>query len=332
MLTIWRRHTAECPHRAKGRDYLKCTCPIWADGYLNRKRTLRVSLKTPDMARARKRAANLEEPQSEIQQRTLAEAIAVFDTHCVSCGLKPSTLRKRRNSLAHLQQFCDSRNIVDLDEITLDTLDAFRSGRGISLLASAKELEVLKQFFRFCLVRHWLKESPAEALKPPRNLRPNDVEPYTTAEVEAMVAACDSFCNRVSRSRARAMLFAMRYTGLRIGDVALLAKDRISRDGSRWRIFLHTEKSGKPVFLPVPDELRLALNDVPTPRGASPDCRYFFWNGRMSERAAKGSVERTLRKVFRLSGVARAHAHRFRHTLATELLGAGASLRKSPMS
>jgi integrase len=98
--------------------------------------------------------------------------------------------------------------------------------------------------------------------------------------------------------------------------------------GSEWRIFLHTEKSGKPVFLPIPDELRLALNEVPTPRGASPDCRHYFWNGRQGERAMKGSVERTLRKVFRISGVARAHAHRFPHTLATELLGAGASFEE----
>jgi len=36
-------------------------------------------------------------------------------------------------------------------------------------------------------------------------------------------------------------------------------------------------------------------------------------------------AERTLAAVFAKSGVLRAHAHRFRHTLATELLGRGAS-------
>lgn len=39
----------------------------------------------------------------------------------------------------------------------------------------------------------------------------------------------------------------------------------------------------------------------------------------------KGIAERTLDAVFKKSGVAHAHAHRFRHTLATELLGHGAS-------
>jgi integrase len=108
----------------------------------------------------------------------------------------------------------------------------------------------------------------------------------------------------------------------------MLARDRISRDGNRWRIFLRTEKNGKPVFLPIPDDLRLALNAVPAPRCATPDCRFFFWNGATSERAIKGIAERTLAAVFKKSGVAKAHAHRFRHTLATELLGAGASFEE----
>jgi integrase len=39
----------------------------------------------------------------------------------------------------------------------------------------------------------------------------------------------------------------------------------------------------------------------------------------------KGIAERSLATVFKASGVSHAHAHRFRHTLATELLGRGAS-------
>jgi site-specific recombinase XerD len=270
----------------------------------------------------------LENPERPKGQ-TLKEAIRDFDAQGVGDGLRPATLRKHRNALAQQEAFCEAHGLVDLEEITVEVLGAFRAARGIALNTAAKELELLRQFFKFCHVRRWTADNPAAGIKTPRNLKPNEVEPYTPTEVEVMIAACDRFGRRsFERLRARAMVLTIRYTALRIGDVALLAKDRISRDGSRWRIFLHTEKSGKPVFLPIPDELRLALNEVPTPRGASPDCRYFFWNGRMSERAAKSSVERTLRAVFRLSGVARAHAHRFRHTLATELLGAGASFEE----
>jgi hypothetical protein len=56
-----------------------------------------------------------------------------------------------------------------------------------------------------------------------------------------------------SRAPARfisliSLILALRYTALRIGDVALLGRDRLSRENGRWRIFLRTEKSGKPVL------------------------------------------------------------------------------------
>jgi site-specific recombinase XerD len=281
------------------------------------------------MARARRRAANLEDPSRQFQHRTLKEAIAAFDAHCVSDGLKASTLRKYANTLSRLREFCEARGTIDMQEVTVDTLDAFRASRGLSLIAGAKELELLRQFFKFCLVRHWVHDSPAAAIKGLRNIQPNEVEPYTPTEMEKIIAACDSFGRgEYERLRARAMVLAMRYTALRIGDVAMLARDRISSDGYRWRIFLRTEKTGKPVFLPIPDDLRLALNAVPIPRGASHDCRYYFWNGITSERAVKGIAERTLAAVFKKSGVEKAHAHRFRHTLATELLGIGASFEE----
>jgi predicted transcriptional regulator len=40
-----------------------------------------------------------------------------------------------------------------------------------------------------------------------------------------------------------------------------------------------------------------------------------------------GIAERTLAAVFKKSGVKKAHAHRYRHTLATRLLGDGASFQ-----
>ena len=91
------------------------------------------------------------------------------------------------------------------------------------------------------------------------------------------------------------------------------------------RIYLRTEKSGKPVFLPIPFELKAALDACPVPRNAKSGGKWYFWNGLTDELAMKGMVERTLRAVFKKSGVPRAHAHRFRHTLATELLGQGAT-------
>jgi site-specific recombinase XerD len=325
MLTIWRRHTARCPYRDKGRNVLKCSCPLWADGYVDGKRILRQSLGTRDMARARKKAVGLESPDNQVF-KPVNEAIENFIEHCKSEGLKFSTVRKYRNTLNHLESFCEESGIDSTGELTTDHLDAFRAGRGLKPITNSKELELLRQFCGFCCDRKWSVENVAKRIKSPRNIKPNDVVPFTTDEVKQIIAACDVIGRGpYERLRARAMTLTLRYTALRIGDVALLGRERVTKDAGRWRIFLRTEKNGKPVFLPIPRELKDALDCVPLPRGISKDSRYFFWNGISSERAMKGIAERSLAAVFRLSMVPHAHAHRFRHTLATELLGNGAS-------
>ncbi len=77
--------------------------------------------------------------------------------------------------------------------------------------------------------------------------------------------------------------------------------------------------------LPVPEDMKRALDLLPLPRNAPRDCPYYFWNGVSTERAVVGIAERTVATVFKLSGVPNAHAHRFRHTLATWLLGRGST-------
>ena len=325
MLTIWRRHTKACPHRTRGRDVLKCNCPLWADGYINGKRVLRQSLGTRDMTRGRKKAVALESPDASIF-KPVREAIAAFLEHCESEALRHSTVRKYRNTLNHLRAFCEARKIDSVDELTTDHLDAFRAGRALKPITASKELQLLRQFCGFCFDRKWAGENVAKRIKAPRNIKPNDVEPFSPADVKSIIKACDSIGRGpYERLRAKAMVLTLRYTALRIGDVAMLSKDRLSRESGRWRIFLRTEKSGKPVFLPIPRELKDALDCVPVPRGSMADCQNYFWNGVSSERTMKDIADRSLSTVFKASMVLRAHAHRFRHTLATELLGKGAS-------
>ena len=54
------------------------------------------------------------------------------------------------------------------------------------------------------------------------------------------------------------------------------------------------------------------MTQIPT---LSLDCPYFFWNGHMSA-------------VLKKSGVKNAHAHHYRHTLATRLLSDGATFQE----
>jgi integrase len=93
-------------------------------------------------------------------------------------------------------------------------------------------------------------------------------------------------------------------------------------------VLLRTQKTGEPVFLPIPEILKLVLDALPLPRHAAQDCPYYFWNGVTSRRAVVGIAERTLASVFKKSEVRDAHAHRYRHTLATRLLEQGATFEQ----
>lgn len=56
--------------------------------------------------------------------------------------------------------------------------------------------------------------------------------------------------------------------------------------------------------------------------------RTFSGTGRPRAGRPVGIAERTLAAVFKKSGVKNAHAHRYRHTLATRLLGDGATFEQ----
>jgi integrase len=248
-----------------------------------------------------------------------------------------ATFRKYRCCLGLLKAFCDKHQVVALSGLTIDALEDYRRSRVIGLVTWKVELQALRTFFGYCVSHKWLPSNPAKELKAPRNLKPNEVVPYTLQEESRILAACEQIgggqYHRSGASyeqlRARAMVMLLRHTALRVSDVATLRKDAVSYDEekSTWRVLVRTQKSGEPVYLPIPGDLKMVLDALPLPRNGAQDCPYYFWNGETLRRAVVGIAERTLGSVFKKSGVKNGHAHRYRHTLATRLLGDGASFQ-----
>jgi site-specific recombinase XerD len=317
MLSLYRRHTRKCKYRAKGRDHVKCTCPLWCDGILDGK-DYRRSLKTHDWQRAVRKLAALESPDGPVF-KPVDEAVDAFLAHCHD--LSPGTRRKYKNIMEHVRAFCKTESIDILSELDVERLDAYRAGRALSGTTSLKELQTLRQFFAFSLQRRWVKENAAKTIAPPRNIKPAEVVPYSQQEITAIRRACsDIGRGPYERLRAKAMVLLLRYTALRISDVATLERSRV-RDG---RLLVRTLKTGGTVYLPIPHELESTLDCLPVPRGVTGLPTHFFWNPlSMTKRCVVGIAERTLAAVFKKSAVPNAHAHRFRHTLATEILTSG---------
>jgi len=277
---------------------------------------IRKSLKTRDLQRAARRLAQLEVDDGE--RATVDKATDAFlSAHADRAA---ETLRKYGRILGYLTNFCGDRSVTQVERITTEMLEAYAAWRNKRGWTWAKEIELLRQFFGFCAERGWIRGNPARALRRPRIIDANDVKPFTQDEIVRILAACDEIgLYAYERLRARAMVLLMRYTGMRISDVVTLDRSHIQGE----YLIKRAVKNHRWIRVKLPAEVLQALERLPLPRNAPKDCTLYFASGNASLRSLVKGAERTLAAVFRRAGVEGAHAHRFRHTLASELLGKG---------
>jgi integrase/recombinase XerD len=324
MLTIYRRHRKRCPHRKDGRKYRRCHCPIWVDGTVDGE-DVRETLQTRDWQKAQDIVRKWEaegQRVEEAQPITVREACDKFIADAEARGLREPTLYKYRLLFRRLQDFAGNAGIKFLCEFDLDGLRTFRGTWPNRNIAARKKLEALRAFFRFCWESGWIKTNPAIHLKPPKIDDP-PVIPFSSEEVAQVLAACNQYrgglgqWGRVNAHRLRALVQLLRFSGLRIRDAVTLRRDRIVNG----KLLLRTAKTGTLVYIPLPD---FVVYELEVARGTNPE--FFFWSGEGKPKSCVGDWQRSLKKLFRLAGVPNGHAHRFRHTFASNLLLAGVPL------
>jgi site-specific recombinase XerD len=321
-MEIYRRHTQDCPHRGKGSGYMRCTCPLWVDAMVDGRR-IRRSLQTASIARAMKKASDLVADPGKVDAiapgKRIDAAVEHYLAH-VKPDIAPSTWSKRRTALMELARYAADQGVIHLVDLTLERLDGLRDWRQLAPLTWSRELEILRHFYRFAMRRKWCRENVAAEMDGPKN--PPLVRermPFSPAELVSILAAAGQYGDSAySRLRARALVLILRHTALRLGDAVQLRRDAI-QDG---RLVVITEKKKRKVSIRLCAELRQALEMLPLPIGAAADCPYFLWNGNSRNTAVK-DAGRMLAKIFKRAGVESGHAHRFRHTLAAEILSKG---------
>jgi integrase/recombinase XerD len=328
MLTPYRRHEKSCEHRAAGRGYRRCKCPMWVDGFLGN-RELRQSLKTRDWAKAqdiiREWEAAGKQSEPEVEPMTVEQAWKEFFADAEARKLKPPTLGKYKLLRRRMEQFAREFGLRYLREFDLTMCRKFRASWPLQNLAALKTLERLRAFFRFAMEAGWIAAIPTVGLKNPKTTNAPTL-PFNSAELSEILGACDVYrdhhpkAGEANALRLRAFISLLRYSGLRIRDAVTLERHRVT-DG---KLFLYQAKTGTAVYCPLPPFVVALLEALPTEK-------YFFWTGRSDPKSAVGDWQRTLRRLFALTRIVRGHAHRFRDTFAVELLLAGVPLERVSM-
>jgi integrase/recombinase XerD len=248
-------------------------------------------------------------------RKPITEAVTAFQVQHQSNA--DETKRRYKRLLRYFTDFCARDSLTYVDQVDVEAMDRYAQSRGM-IKSWAKDVELLRQLFEFCRDRDWTTRNPARALKIPRVREANDVVPYSQNDIIKIIAACDEIGrSSYERLRARAMTLLMRYAGLRISDVVTLSRDHIK--GSR--LEKRAVKNHKLIRVELPQAVLDALEVLPLPKAAARDNKGYFSSDATGLRSLVKGAWRTMRAVFKRSGVVGAHPHRFRHTLASELLG-----------
>jgi integrase len=323
MLTLYRRHKKTCPHTDR---YLKQDahrCPVWVEGMVDGAYR-RHSLKVSSWEKAKKLAEEIEHGKQAQPPLTIAEAFSRFVSDCEARKLQPSSIGKHKLLAKQFEAFAHINGFRFPAEVTVDHVRRFRATWTEGPLTSQKKLERLRAAFRFFVDSDWATKNPARAVKAPIT-HPKAVEPFTDGEQAAIVTTAYHLARTQAKPaygglpvHPKTGTFAklLLHTALRITDAAMLTRDRIQGD----RVFLYATKNKKPVTLPIPPDLAHELEQIqgenlfPSPGGSQrPETVSDYWRDQ-------------LHKVFGEAGISKAHPHRFRHTLAVNMLNKGSSV------
>jgi len=163
--------------------------------------------------------------------------------------------------LVHIRAFCrwlaTEHPSVPLADVTKLHVRAFllhEATRGIAPITRSTALFALRSFYRFLVAESLSEENPAAAVTLPRPNRPR-VEYYSESEADAIIEWASA--QRTLRWKVgRVILLMLRYSGLRLSELANLRTEEVDLDARRISL---VGKRRKPRVVPIPHPLADAL-------------------------------------------------------------------------
>ncbi len=219
-------------------------------------------------------------------------------------------------------------DVLVLDSLTAGEVTAFMLARSESTSTATVQRTgtALRSLLRFLHLRGVIDTSLVGAVPTAANWKLAGLPKYLTPEQTAMLLAS---CDRATAvgQRDLAILTLLARLGLRAGEVAALRLTDI--DWRRGEITV-VGKGNRYERLPLPVDVGEALvSYLNGSRPATTAGREVFLGPRAPHRAlTRGAVTQLVARAARRCGLGTIYAHRLRHTAATTMLHAGASLEE----
>jgi integrase/recombinase XerD len=339
VITIFVRHTPDCKYL--GDEFHKgCRCRKhlrWSKGGKQYRKTAGTrSWEQAETVKLQLQAqlSGTLIPHAPKTKMSVAEAVEVFMTAKRNDGLELPTIQKLGKTTARIQDFCTAGGVYFLEDVNLTHVTTWAWTRYFATTHSlVTNQERVKSFFRYFHNAGVIAVNPAASWKRIKG-KVEQVSGFSPAEFQKILNAipkCEF--SGPMQQRLRALVLVMRYAGLAIIDAATLERSQIHKQGNDYRIQLTSrQKTSKrsarqaidnAIPKSVSVELLAVLNGNP---------RYVFWDGgktgegRDSEkREAVKYWHKQIRTLLDKAGFPNATGHKFRHTLAIEMIRHGAT-------
>jgi len=259
------------------------------------------------------------------------QALADYEQDCICAGNRPKTLRSRRQYLPTFLLFLHRAGVSHLSQVRPAHVSDFLLSQGHhSPGPMALIISILRSFLRHLHRCGILGHDVAATLpKVPGYKLAKIPSVWSAEEVEKLLAQVDRGSPQGKRDYAILLLAAR--LGMRVGDIVRLRLEHL-----RWeekRIELTQSKTGRPLVLPLTEEVGWALVDHLRHRPPAVAHReVFLWcRPPFCPFGHANNLQYLVTKYRRQAGIAvpprrPGGLHRLRHSLATRLLKAGTPL------
>ena len=245
---------------------------------------------------------------------TLQELVDFYLLRCEVEGKSPQTVRAYRETLG---RFLRSVPVEHAADVTTEHLYCYLARfTQLSLETRHRYFREVRCFFNWLVDTGELDENPFRGTRNVR-LPQRIVQPLSPAEIERLLAACGP--ETAVGVRDRAMVLCLLDTGVRCSELVQLSLDDLDLAARRLRI--RHGKGNKQRVVPFAARCLAALDAYLAVRGrhGGPLFVAARGDGRLlpAQALRPNGLKQMLRRLGRRAGVAKVHAHRFRHTFAT---------------
>ncbi len=240
-------------------------------------------------------------------------------------GLSSNTVaaykRDTRHLLAQLEAI--GLNPEDACEADLHTFLAEIYDLGLAPSSRARLLAGVKAFYRFLKSEGYVKDNPAEDLRPPQTGR-HLPDVLSIEEIDAMIAAID--LSTPEGQRNRAIVETLYGSGLRVSELTSLQISRIDLNEEIASVFGKGSKQRLVPLSPIAiQEIRRYMEERPVARRGHEDILFL---NRRGKQLTREMIFIIIKRLAGLAGIKKnVSPHTLRHSFATHLLEGGANLR-----